>query len=262
MSHAGVIPPPDWATKSQRRTPALLAHEGGGFKEVLRNKARQRRLRWAHGKVQCRKEPEETDPNLGRYWCCCNTSVAQQGAGLPLVLSRDPHGVQTSRLLLEGCLLGDRVKTDPQPMKGFLLHSTAPSQRSHRAQACQPSAWHPPCCTPRCMLQSSTGQPHRRREKTGMDHTSKAWLQKGQELLPGPRFPSTSQPAKGYGVSPESSSDSALQRTCAAALRQPCEPMKKQAADDVASVPFCCSALLARKRLFQPPRRDPNLARC
>lgn len=131
--------------------------------------------------------------------------------------------------------------------------------QSPRVQA---SAWHPPCCTPRHRLQSSTGQPHRRREKTGTGHTSKAWLQKGQELLPGPRFPSMSQPAKGYSASPESSSDSALQSTCAAALRQPREPVKKQAADDVASVPFCCSALLARKRLFQPPRRDPNLVRC
>lgn len=103
--------------------------------------------------------------------------MAQQGAGLPLVLSRDPHGVPTSRLLLEGCLLGDRVKTDPQPMKGFLLHSTAPSQRRHRAQECRPVLGIPPAALPdtgcRAALGSPTGEGRKLERATQARHGSK-----------------------------------------------------------------------------------------
>jgi len=142
VSHAGVIPTPACpaGSPSPNAGHQCCSPTGDrGLKSCWEATAEGRG--WALGKVYCRKEPGAgTDPNLGRYRCCCNVRVAP-------VLPRDPHAVRNWRLLLQGCLLGHRMKPQPHP-KGFLRHSTAPSQRRRGARVCQPAARHRPATLP------------------------------------------------------------------------------------------------------------------
>lgn len=141
----------------------------------------------------------------------------------------------------EGTFIGGQNE-DRSSEKGFLLHSTAPSQRRRRARARQPGVWHPPDPCP-------TGQPPLERGRA-----SQARLQTGCELPPGPRLPSPPRPAEGHGASPESSSQ---EHACRGAAAAPPAP-RTQAADATAPVPRCSQVAASGKRRLRPPRRDPG----